>query len=552
MRWFKPNTTGRKPARRYFHTLVAFGDRAVIVFGGKDDERRFNDCFVFNRDPKCCAWSQLHPAGTPPEPRSAHTMNAVGYRLFVFGGHRDGEKFNDLHVLDTKLLQWTNLVVSSPVPQKRNAHTVTTVGTKLYLFGGFDGESCNDLWVFDTDTLRWTEQQPRGLPPPRRCCHTTTLVGDRQLWVFGGKDNDSDGVLERFNDLYTYDTRENVWHHVNSLIKGTPPSRRNAHVAVAHESQLIVFGGFDGESRNDLFSFDTVTLTWTEIDCYSSTPAARYCHAACYWPCGSGHAAQMLVFGGCDADRNFADIQLLDLDEVGESGRDSELERLRQQNTALSERVHALELALQSQDGADALLEALRATDDACGYATEASGAQSHKERKEKKEKKKRKHKQRGDAFLNNIMYNTINNICISALPATQAGMQGAPTVRTERITAGTSPPLDEEDDEDIDDGFNIQAQGGPGQNFNTQIHRYGIAVAPPPTATGKALLTPLRLGAIGAEHHAGAAVTVPARLQDLGSTSSPHSLPSASATNVVGGLFPPIRSDRSAFPTPH
>ena len=226
-RWFKPNVKGKKPSARYFHAMAVLGE-AVVVVGGKDDHNRFTDVHVFNKDERTSLWTQPNIKGSSPKPRSAHTISVVGSRIFVFGGHRDREKFNDVHVLDTENMTWLHPSVTGAAPMKRNAHTTTVVGRELYVFGGFHGESCNDLHVINTETMAWRSPAVRGDLPPPRCCHTTTNI-DEILWVFAGKNNDASGVIERHNDLFSLDTHTLTWQNRGKTAKGVPPSQRNAH-----------------------------------------------------------------------------------------------------------------------------------------------------------------------------------------------------------------------------------------------------------------------------------------------------------------------------------
>ena len=230
MRWIRPNVRGVKPSPRYFHSMAAMGD-AVIVIGGKDDNTRFTDVHVFNKDMRSCQWAQPQLKGQPPKPRSAHTVSVVETKIYVFGGHRDGEKFNDTHILDTASMSWVCPQVKGIPPGKRNAHTTTVVGTSLYVFGGFDGESCNDLHIFETLQYKWSQPVVSGDIPSRRCCHTVINIG-KQLWLFAGKNNDSGGVIDRFNDVHSYDIPTRTWTNLAPRTTGCAPTKRNAHVYV--------------------------------------------------------------------------------------------------------------------------------------------------------------------------------------------------------------------------------------------------------------------------------------------------------------------------------
>lgn len=102
---------------------------------------------------------------------------------------------------------------------------------------------------------------------------------------------------------------------------------------------------------------------WQEITCGSTSPTPRYCHACVAYPSGN-NTTSVLVFGGCDADRNYSDIQLLEIspDEVPgasteqsqSSAANAELlkqtEALRAENAAQQERIRELEEELRKRE----------------------------------------------------------------------------------------------------------------------------------------------------------------------------------------------------------
>lgn len=47
------------------------------------------------------AWSQAYVAGTSPAARSRHTVTAIGNKLVVIGGGDDARVYNDVYILDT-------------------------------------------------------------------------------------------------------------------------------------------------------------------------------------------------------------------------------------------------------------------------------------------------------------------------------------------------------------------------------------------------------------------------------------------------------------------
>ena len=84
------------------------------------------------------------------------------------------------------------------------------------------------------------------------------------------------------------------------LPAGVPPSGRNASAAVydSVRDRILVFGGYDGTARNDLWSLDlSGTPAWTQIAAAGTPPSPRWGHVAIYDPVRD----RMLVHGGTAA-----------------------------------------------------------------------------------------------------------------------------------------------------------------------------------------------------------------------------------------------------------
>lgn len=56
-------------------------------------------------------WLPLETYGTRPSPRAAHTMNKIDdYRVIVFGGRQPERRMNDIHILNLKTMVCSNTV----------------------------------------------------------------------------------------------------------------------------------------------------------------------------------------------------------------------------------------------------------------------------------------------------------------------------------------------------------------------------------------------------------------------------------------------------------
>ncbi|KFO89129.1 Host cell factor 2, partial [Buceros rhinoceros silvestris] len=178
--WSIPVTKGILPSPRESHTAIIYcrkdlGNPKMYIFGGMCG-CRLND--LWELDIETMTWSRPETKGTVPLPRSLHTANVIGNKMYVFGGWvpqsaggeisaHDGEwkctgSFSYLN-LDTT--EWIGLISdcqedkSNSLPGPRAGHCAVAVGTRLYIWSGRDGYRkawnnqvcCKDLWYLDTE-----------------------------------------------------------------------------------------------------------------------------------------------------------------------------------------------------------------------------------------------------------------------------------------------------------------------------------------------------------------------------------------------------------------
>ncbi|KFW84335.1 Host cell factor 2, partial [Manacus vitellinus] len=178
--WSIPVTKGVLPSPRESHTAIVYcrkdaGSPKMYIFGGMCG-CRLND--LWELDIETMTWSRPETKGTVPLPRSLHTANVIGNKMYVFGGwvpqsaggeisSHDGEwkctgSFSYLN-LDTT--EWIGLISdcqedkSNLFPGPRAGHCAVAVGTRLYIWSGRDGYRkawnnqvcCKDLWYLDTE-----------------------------------------------------------------------------------------------------------------------------------------------------------------------------------------------------------------------------------------------------------------------------------------------------------------------------------------------------------------------------------------------------------------
>lgn len=152
----------------------------------------------------------------------------VNYKSKNLGKYLSGELFY-LNLIEK---EWNRVIISEndPRPKPRLYHELCAINNRIYVFGGLrindgyenqeiTGDSsfkdflipCNDLWEFDLQTRKWTllhngegYQTNPSIPKPKFCHKITTInslsfVNRKDhygLFIAGGKDANSDPIYE--------------------------------------------------------------------------------------------------------------------------------------------------------------------------------------------------------------------------------------------------------------------------------------------------------------------------------------------------------------------
>ncbi|CAL8318385.1 unnamed protein product [Lota lota] len=186
--WSIPETKGGRPTARESHTAVAYAGRGspkLYIFGGMQGSR-LDDLWQLDLD--SMVWSSPATKGPRPLPRSLHSANIIGNKMFIFGGwvpysetaKAKGSEWictNSLHALNLDAMSWQDLSPDEQAqghskaphleledshpggPKPRAGHCSTTIGSRMYIWSGRDGYRkswsyqvcCKDLWYLETD-----------------------------------------------------------------------------------------------------------------------------------------------------------------------------------------------------------------------------------------------------------------------------------------------------------------------------------------------------------------------------------------------------------------
>ncbi|NIR48947.1 hypothetical protein GWO43_10975, partial [candidate division KSB1 bacterium] len=97
-----------------------------------------------------------------------------------------------------------------------------------------------------------------------------------RIVMFGGKGDDDKNT----NDVWTFELARNRWQQVEIASEQPPASEDHTLIYDPIGYRMILYGGEDGPTWNNTYSFDLKTYQW--IDLTDSTAPIREDHTAIY------------------------------------------------------------------------------------------------------------------------------------------------------------------------------------------------------------------------------------------------------------------------------
>jgi len=205
-------------------------------------------------------------------------------------------------------------------------HSGTCVDDSIYCFGGFVEEITSNESRLLTEILLaekalfYNLTVTGDIPNPRER-HSVCAIGTK-LYLFGGFNR----IQEfHYNDLYYFDTETLTWYELTP--KGTLPNSRCGHSSCVLDGKLWIFGGrteIPGTflSRgtfkyiNDLYCYDPAINEWLKFEPRGIIPSGRAMHTA------TVIGRKMLIFGGAHSSgtlhdtSGYCDLYELDFDSM--------------------------------------------------------------------------------------------------------------------------------------------------------------------------------------------------------------------------------------------
>jgi hypothetical protein len=190
-------------------------------------------------------------------------------------------------------LAWARLAPAGDTPAGREDHTWTVdeAGDVAYLFGGRDGATIHgDLWAYDLATDTWRRLAPAGGDSPAaRFGHEAAWIPGRGLVVFGGQAGST-----FFGDLWLFDPVAGSW---TQLPAGgdAPVPRYGSCSAVSPDGRLWISHGFteNGTRFDDTRAYDFDLQRWADETPSDALPVRRCLHV-CWWTADG----RLALYGG--------------------------------------------------------------------------------------------------------------------------------------------------------------------------------------------------------------------------------------------------------------
>jgi N-acetylneuraminic acid mutarotase len=277
-----PTSTINAPSQRGDHTAVWTGSE-MIVWGGATDVSVWNTGGRYN--PATDSWTATSTASAPTA-RYGHKAVWTGSEMIVWGGFAGGNVLNTGGRYNPVSDSWTATSVVS-APEGRESFTAVWTGSDMIVWGGYNGSSeLNTGGRYNPTTDTWTPTNITNAPTGREE-HTAIWTGSEMI-VWGGFFFDGNSHWWNTGSRYTPGTDSWISTSVTN-----PPTGRRRHTAIWTGSQMVVWGGYDGNSDvNTGGRYDPSTDSWTATNT-TNAPSGRDLHTE-VWT-----GAEMIVWGGC-------------------------------------------------------------------------------------------------------------------------------------------------------------------------------------------------------------------------------------------------------------
>uniref|UniRef100_A0AAR2L9X7 Rab9 effector protein with kelch motifs n=1 Tax=Pygocentrus nattereri TaxID=42514 RepID=A0AAR2L9X7_PYGNA len=314
------------PSKRWCHTMCLSDPDTAILIGGETVDQAHCTDSIWKLEIDGDFWLPMDSSATGPLPPSAQGHSAAfdpkSKVIYVYGGLREGQRYNDIYMLDTLTWKWKLINAKGNVPSLAY-HSAIIYKSEMYVFGGLQpsrssgGKACsNALYIFNPEHELWYQPIVEGDRPLPRFGHSTTLLPNK-LVIFGGRK-----TAAYLNDLHILDL--GFMEYTAVKYENMPPLARGFHAALpVSDNRVLISGGCSAlGALQDLHLFNLDTNSWTSVVCPLLCSKPRAGHSlislggtafsdidardqGAHHRTGPSTQFTVLVFGGSDGDGIF-------------------------------------------------------------------------------------------------------------------------------------------------------------------------------------------------------------------------------------------------------
>ncbi|XP_014272328.1 uncharacterized protein [Halyomorpha halys] len=266
----KNDGSGKTPSSRFKHSVTLNGSHLYLL-AGRNGNIPLKDLWRYS----LCegVWELLEPSGERPPCLQEHT--AVSYKdsIYVFGGEIGFSACNEapLWVYNIKNNSWKKVrsCKAATVPKGRRGHTALVHRSTMIIYGGYQDlrGSSSELWVFHFESESWHLISNGKSSAPARHKHSM-VIHDGSIWIYGGMTD-----LQEKSELWKFDTVRKSWTQVKSKMN---PGALHSHAVCKLPSSMLIFGGErGGQPNNELWRFHFATETWERLTLEGILPQPR-------------------------------------------------------------------------------------------------------------------------------------------------------------------------------------------------------------------------------------------------------------------------------------
>lgn len=175
---------------------------------------------------------------------------------------------------------WSQIDATGPAAREDHTWTVDPATGVAYLFGGRDDATVfGDTWAYDLAMDAWTQLDPE-VSPAGRFGHEAAWVEGIGLVIFAGQAS----IDAFFGDLWAYDPVANTWSELPAA-GALPTPRYGSCAAIGPDGRLWISHGFTQDQARfaDTRAYDFESNAWTdETPAAGGRPVERCLHG-CWW-----------------------------------------------------------------------------------------------------------------------------------------------------------------------------------------------------------------------------------------------------------------------------